>query len=54
MQIILKARDSVCPMHYKTHCFVNTVLHCIVFYDVNLTISPLDSPITTEFTKGFP
>ena len=30
------------------------VLHCIVFYDVNLTISLLDRPITAEFTKGFP
>ena len=23
------------------------------FYDVNLTISPFDRPITVEFTKGF-
>ena len=23
------------------------------FYDVNLTISPFDRPITAEFTKGF-
>ena len=31
-------------------------LHCITlycFYDVNLTILPLDRPITAEFTKGF-
>ena len=27
-------------------------LYC--FYDVNMTISPLDRPITAEFTKGFP
>ena len=26
--------------------------HCIVCYDVNLTISSLDWPITAEFTKG--
>ena len=29
------------------------VLHCIVFYDVNLTTLPLDRPIKTEFTNGF-
>ena len=29
------------------------VLHCIVFYDVNLTIYSLDRPIPAEFTKGF-
>ena len=29
------------------------VLHCIVVYDVNLTISSLDRPITAVFTKGF-
>ena len=51
-------------MHFETHCFVYRqsytglfnyiVLYCIVFfYDVNLTISPLDRPITVEFTKGF-
>ena len=50
-------------MHFKTHCFVYKqnktglfnyiVLHCIDFYDVNLTISPLDRSITAEFAKGF-
>ena len=29
-------------MHLKTHFFNYIVLHCIVFYDINLTISPLD------------
>ena len=29
------------------------LLRCIVFYDVNFTISPLDRHITAEFTKGF-
>ena len=29
------------------------LLHCI-FYDINLTISPLDRPITAAFTKDFP
>ena len=28
------------------------MVQCIVFYDANLTISPLDR-ITAEFTKGF-
>ena len=31
--------------------FYYIVLHCIVFDDVNLTISPLDRPITAEFTE---
>ena len=30
------------------------VSHYIVLYDVNITIWPLDRPITAEFTKGFP
>ena len=42
-------------MNFKILCqtglFYYIVLHCIVFYDVNITISPLDRPITTEFTK---
>ena len=29
------------------------VLHCIVLYDVNITIWPLNRSITAEFTKGF-
>ena len=29
------------------------VSHCFILNDVNLTISPLVRPITTEFTKGF-
>ena len=50
-------------MHIKTHCFDckqtymeildYIVLHCIDFYDVNLTISPLDRLIPGEFTKEF-
>ena len=49
-------------MHFKTLCFVykqrqtglfNYIeLHCILFYDGNHIISPLDRPITAEFTKG--
>ena len=49
-------------MRFKTHCFVYKqsktglfnyiVLHSSAFYDVNLTISPLDRSITSEFTKG--
>ena len=49
-------------MHFKTHCFVYKqsktglysyiLLHCI-FYEVNITIWPLDRPVTAEFTKGF-
>ena len=49
-------------MHFKTHCFVYKqsktglfnyiALHCIEFYDVNLTISPLDWSMTAEFTNG--
>ena len=38
----------------KTGLFHYIVLHCIGFYDVNLTISPLDRPIPEEFTRGFP
>ena len=34
-------------------CFNNIVLHCIVFHDVNLSISPRDRPMLAEFTKGF-
>ena len=33
--------------------FTYIVLHCI-FNDINLRISPLDRPITAEYTKGFP
>ena len=33
--------------------FNYNVLHCIVFYDINRTVSPLDRPITAKFTKGF-
>ena len=33
---------------FLLHC---VILHC--FYDVNITISPLDWPITEGFTKGF-
>ena len=48
-------------MHFKTICFVYkqkraffiTLCYTLLFYDINLTISPLDSPITLEFTKGF-
>ena len=47
-------------MHFETLLYLQTklngpfLLHCILlFYDVNLTISPLDRPITAEFTKGF-
>ena len=31
------------------------LLHCVTFcfYDINLTISPLDRLITVEFRKGF-
>ena len=45
-------------MHFKTHCFVykksqtglfNYIV--LIFYDVNLTISPLDMSITAGFTK---
>ena len=32
--------------------FNYVVLHCIVCYDVNLTISPLDRTIIAEFTNG--
>ena len=31
----------------------NYIVVHYIFYDVNLTISPLDRPITAEFTKGF-
>ena len=50
-------------IHFKTHFFVYKqsqigpfyyiVLHCIGFYKVNLTISPLDRPIIAGL-KGFP
>ena len=39
-------------MHFKAH-FLNIVLHCIDFYDVNATISLLDMPVRAAFTKGF-
>ena len=32
-------------------CYI--VSHCIVLYDVNITIWPLDRSIIAEFTKGF-
>ena len=33
--------------------FVNRLCYIVLFfYDVSLTISPLDRPITAEFTKG--
>ena len=50
-------------MHFKTTAwFTNKafrafLLHCVTlycFYDVNLTISPLDRPVTAEFKRGFP
>ena len=37
----------------KQSLFYYIVLHCIVFYDVNLTISPLDWPITAGFQQVF-
>ena len=53
-------------IHFKIHCFVYKqakwaflITFCYNvfvynwFYDINLTISPLDKPITAEFTKGF-
>ena len=50
-------------MHFNTHCFLYKqsytglsnyiVLQYVGFYDVNLTISPFDRPITAEFIKGF-
>ena len=50
-------------MHFKTPCFVYKqslmgrfyyiVLLYIVCNDVKLIISPLDRPVTAEFTKGF-
>ena len=33
--------------------FSYILLQCIVYYDLNLTISQLDRPITAVFTKGF-
>ena len=44
---------------YKSKTKLNGpfLLHCVTlccFYDVNLTISPLDRPITAVFTKWFP
>ena len=55
---------EVNKMHFETHCIVYKqsktdlfnyiVLYCIEFYDVNLTISPFDRPITAERTKEFP
>ena len=33
--------------------FLITFCYIVLFYDVNLTISPLDRPIKAEFTKGF-
>ena len=34
--------------------FLITLCYILMFfYDVNLTISPFDRPITAEFTKGF-
>ena len=33
--------------------FYYIVLQCTVFYDINLTILPLNRPITAEFTEGF-
>ena len=49
-------------MHFNTQKYTRKLngpfqLHCVrlyCFYDVNLTIWPLDRPITAEFTKGFP
>ena len=51
-------------MHLKTHCSVlqtkitgfssYIVSHCIVLYDVNITIWPLGRSIIAEFTRGFP
>ena len=49
-------------MHFRsTFCLQRKLngpfqLHCVTlyFYDVNITISPLDRPITAKFTKGFP
>ena len=63
--MIISGLEAI-KMHLKNHCFVYKqtkqslmalfnyiVLQCIVFYDINLTISSLDRPITVEFTKGF-
>ena len=33
--------------------FLITFCYTVWFYYINLTISPLDRPITAEFTKGF-
>ena len=41
-------------MHLKTQFFNYIVLHCIVFYDIYLTISAwIGLAITAKFTKGF-
>ena len=45
--LLTLVNDSSLRGPFQLHC---VTLYC--FYDVNLTISPLDRPITAEFTKG--
>ena len=56
-----KAGLEANKIHFVTHCFVSkakwafliTLCYNVLFYDVNLTISPLDRAIIAKFTKGF-
>ena len=44
----------LCLQTQKTSLYSYIVLYCIILYDVNITVWPLDRPIITDIERGFP